>query len=164
MIVSAAIDGALGTLDRITKLASGTKAIFDDLITLRTQLLATKNENMALAEKNDALQKRVRELENAIARKEKFEIEAQKYELKDVGRNAFAYALKPDTGSGEPPHYLCVNCYADDRKSILQRVKVDWGFDVLACPRCGAQVQVVNDVKAEIMTVPRQTRAFWDED
>ena len=67
----------------------------------------------------------------------------QKYELKQVGeRGAFAYALKEQSGTPEPPHSLCPNCYHDGRKAILQpKVRSDL-VEMLLCLKCGAEIHV----------------------
>ena len=44
----------------------------------------------------------------------------QRYQLQRFYPGSFAYALKPEMAAGEPPHYLCANCYQQTKKSLLQ--------------------------------------------
>lgn len=71
---------------------------------------------------------------------EKWEAEKQRYKLTDFGGGTFAYLLKPEAASGEPPHRICAHCYQRDEKSILQFVHRSDGQDYYKCPKCGDQV------------------------
>lgn len=60
-----------------------------------------------------------------------FEEEKKKYQLMRIGRS-IVYGLRDELVSSETQHYLCPNCFADGKKSFLQRVGY---FQV--CSRCG---------------------------
>ena len=74
----------------------------------------------------------------AIAGFETWDAEKQRYELKPIGtQGVFAYSLKPEHENGEPPHWICPDCYQDRKKSILQTViKTPGMARVAICQRC----------------------------
>ena len=59
------------------------------------------------------------------------------------------FAPRPSEKGGEPPHWLCVACCHNDRKSILQFrrrgiSRMERGTDVWACSACDAEILVPN--------------------
>lgn len=48
------------------------------------------------------------------------ETEKDRYELKKVATGAFAYVLKESMANGQPPHWICTQCYQNRKKSFLQ--------------------------------------------
>ena len=47
-------------------------------------------------------------------------IEAQRYELRDIGSGNWAYMLKPEERGSEYPAWLCPTCFAQGLKGFLQ--------------------------------------------
>jgi hypothetical protein len=90
----------------------------------------------------------VRMLEEKVASFETWEAEKKRYELKEFGRGAFAYALKPDAQGTEPAHQICPTCYESRRKSILQIVPGNNARTALGirpiyrCPACKTEVAI----------------------
>lgn len=78
------------------------------------EALATAQEAQSMA------LHRIRELEQEIVELKDWEREKQRYELKAIDRGAFAYMLKPGMQNGEPPHWLCPNCFSKRQKSFFQ--------------------------------------------
>ena len=74
----------------------------------------------AQAEQSDLIN-RIRDLEKKVESFEAWSAEKQRYRLAQLCRGVTAYALKQGKENGEPPHYLCGNCYQEHHKSILQR-------------------------------------------
>ena len=79
------------------------------------------------------LEDRLRALQKELAKLDRFNAEATRYELVTTPVGSLVYALKSDDGAAQPHHYICANCYEDQTKSILQPL----GSAVLRCPRCG---------------------------
>jgi hypothetical protein len=98
---------ALGELRDFQKLA-------EKLVPLYTELAAATAQASALAGENAQLQDEVRELKRFAAEKER-------YQLEEVTRGVFAYALKESERRGEPLHRACATCFDQGKKSILQR-------------------------------------------
>jgi hypothetical protein len=86
---------------------------------------------------------RVRELEKEIADAETWEAKAQKYELATISPGIFAFALKDNTGSCEPFHYVCQKCYHHKKAIILQKIvrgAIAGNTDVYVCHECDSEL------------------------
>jgi hypothetical protein len=66
---------------------------------------------------------RIRALEAEMAKMKAWDTEKENYELKGVGDGAVAYMLKPNARGTKPPHWLCPNCYAQDKPSFVQMTR-----------------------------------------
>jgi len=85
--------------------------------------------------------------------------EKKRYQLTDVGGGAFAYALKAAMSNGEPPHYICTNCYEQSKKSILNHIDTGDGLHVLSCPRCPAKLVIGHAYKSPSFAETVEDRA-----
>jgi hypothetical protein len=86
--------------------------------------------------------KRIEELENEIVRLKDWAAQMERYELKSIEPNGFAYSQKPGMENGEPRHWLCTNCYQNSQKSILQMKETIGQFAVYHCNRCSGEMTV----------------------
>jgi|SRR5665213_786518 len=106
-------------------------AVFD----LGEQIIATQARYTAAIEE-------VRELKEKLSHFETWEVEKQRYELKQLYRGPFAYLLKVGQENGEDAHGLCTNCYQRGLKSVLQMsghvIVHDRTWD---CPFCKMSVK-----------------------
>ena len=106
------------------------------VVEVQMSMSAALNEQTALTETISELKKRIADLEA-------WEAEKQNYELKALDRVSFVYASKQSMEGGEPPHWLCANCYTQGKKAILQIASEqvgglgDRGWQ---CPRCQAKI------------------------
>ena len=97
------------------------------IVELQEQILGAQVAQAALLE-------RVNYLEKEVARFEEWEIQKQRYELKEIGRGAFVYALKEHPEPTEPPHFLCANCFQKGQIAILQtETRFPGRCEVLMC-------------------------------
>ena len=97
-------------------------ALFDRVVDIQTEVVTALDRNIKLTD-------RCRELEDQLKRVENWEAEKARYALQRVGSGGTAYRLKPS--ESETDHFLCPNCFEDQKKSYLQRQGVKW-----TCPRC----------------------------
>jgi hypothetical protein len=81
-------------------------------IELREQILSTQEAQAALIEQ-------VRDLKGKLIAFEKWDAEKERYKLYQVAIGSITYALKKESANGEPPHWLCTDCYENRKKSIL---------------------------------------------
>src|SRR5262249_29823864 len=102
------------------------------VIELQQQILAAQQAQMALVE-------RIGELEKQVERFETWKAEKKRYKLTDYGGGTFAYALTPEEAQGEPLHRICVHCYEDGHKAVLQFSHKSTGQDYFDCRRCKTQ-------------------------
>ena len=115
--------GALKTaLDLVKGLqAASTKAEINDVKIALQERIWEAREALAAAQDTQASSlARIRDLEQKVVSFEDWEREKQRYQLKAVDSGAFAYMHKPGMEDGEPPHWLCTDCFGRRQKSILQ--------------------------------------------
>lgn len=70
-----------------------------------------------------------------------WEGEKNRYALVTIWEGAVAYALKESMSMGEPPHWLCTNCYQDGKKAILNESVNAKNFHGVTCPVCKSTIQ-----------------------
>lgn len=104
-------------------------------IELREKVLSAQEAQFALVEQ-------VSGLKAELVKFETWEAEKQKYELKSLGWNSFAYMLKPDARGSAPPHWICTNCYTDRRISIIQHTSERAEGSLYVCPKCHVSLRM----------------------
>ncbi len=122
----AEIGAGLGALKTAMDLAKGLQAassqatINEVKIGLQQSILEAQSA-LASAQQADATTTgRIRDLEQQIVEFKDWSRDAERYELKAIDRGCFAYMPKAGMGNGEPPHWLCANCFNRRHKSFLQ--------------------------------------------
>ena len=101
--------------------AANTQAGINEVkIALQEHILNAQQALAAANEQQSAVAERIRNLEQEIMRLKDWSAEKERYHLQDIYRGAMAYVPKPGMENGEPPHWLCANCFNQGRKSFLQ--------------------------------------------
>lgn len=154
-----AFDGAIGGLTKLATLyknvrndgktaefSNAIEAVRTDLNGAREKLTSLIGENLLMKQQIAALTAENMKLNQAAERHKAFDVIAENYELVTVGEHTTLYAPITSGDAGEPAHYLCVQCYEDRQKSIVQ---MKWrgygeGVDILACPRCKSEYRIPN--------------------
>lgn len=145
---AAALLGSLKTAGEITAALISLRdasVVEDKVRELNGVILAAQSSAFAAHLSQIELLDRVRTLEAEIARMKEWDAGKGTYQLKAVGTGAFAYASQPSMNGAEPPHWLCVKCYDNRNKSILQmkgRAASDRTANIWACPQCRSEIQV----------------------
>jgi len=109
------------------------------VIEAQAAVLAIQQELAAALARERALEAKVTEFEN-------WDLEKQRYELKQVSPGAFAYVVKPVMQGEEPVHWLCAGCYQRRKKTILQvtgYVGPLGNMAVWKCPVCEGVIRTV---------------------
>jgi hypothetical protein len=134
--MAAEIFAGLAAFKQILDTASALKDMNDQtvraaaVIDLQKQILDAQRQQFEVLQRNA-------ELEATVAAFEKWNTEAQRYQLKDYGGNTFAWEIRADAANGEPIHRLCPTCFSQRRKSILQfDSRTAFGQDRYECPPC----------------------------
>jgi len=135
-MVAAEIISGLGGLKTAFDLAKALKDI-DDRARRNSAVIELQEKILGAQETQSALIERVRELEKQLASFEQWDAEKEKYELKEIYQETFAYVIKESARGTEPSHWICAACYQMRKKSILQ--KSDSVH--MICPACEAQIQ-----------------------
>jgi hypothetical protein len=122
-------------------IAKGLKDI-DDAVRRNAAVIDLQQTILAAQQEQSVLIEKVRELEKEVTELKAWGAEKEKYELKNVGRGAFAYVRKKDAQPSEPSHWLCAQCYQNSKKSILQYHHGDHRDHVYDCSACGGKIRV----------------------
>jgi hypothetical protein len=70
-------------------------------------------------------------------------IEAQRYELRDIGSGNWAYMLKPEERGSEYPAWLCPTCFAQGLKGFLHFIaKLRGAGSIYRCSQCKSHTMV----------------------
>lgn len=86
---------------------------------LNQMILAAQNDLFAANATHASLVEEIGELKERLLRMESWDAQKKRYKLVAVSAGATAYALQKSMSDGEPPHYLCANCYENGKRSIL---------------------------------------------
>lgn len=102
------------------------------LIQLQTNAFSIQTQNLSLLAFKDDLEKQIVQLKN-------WEAEKQRYALVSIFEGTSSViALKESMSNGEPPHWLCPNCFHSGKKSFLhpyrEQTPVRFGVCCSACP------------------------------
>lgn len=104
------------------------------LITVQKEAIASQSEQSAMIEE-------VRNLKEKITDLKEWKSDQKRYKLTSLCSitGAVSYALKKSMSVGEPPHYLCTNCYQNGVKSILNPQKNKNSRVMFICPECRSE-------------------------
>lgn len=129
---------------------------------LNQKILAAQGDLFAANATHAALIEEVGELKERLLRMENWDAQKKRYRLVAVSAGTAAYALKKSMSDGEPPHYLCTNCYENGKRSILNAghsMRALGGYTVvLICtvPTC----KVIIDTGALSISVAKYAEDF----
>lgn len=129
-----AIEVALGLSKLKTSAEVNAKAV-----ELTQIILALQEAAFSVKVERDALEKKVGEFEREIVRLKECHEDLERYKLFEPWTGTVVYALRQSVSNGEPPHYICTNCYAQPKKSILQRGESNDGWSLFRCPACRSE-------------------------
>lgn len=100
------------------------------VIELQEKIFTAQQVHSALLERVGALEKRVAGFET-------WDAEKQRYELKEIAPGVVVRSLKSDMSNGEPPHFICANCYNRGEKQHPQKTLTGSTRDEYTCSKCG---------------------------
>jgi hypothetical protein len=152
--VSAALSGIKVSFDMLknaVSLKSDTK-INEAVIEIQKALLTAQSAAFEDRERLAAQQVRIAELEAKLSEIDRWEKDKARYQLTETATGALVYALKQNCANGDPDHKLCVKCFNEDRKSVLQVVSRHGGGERVKCLHCNVKQElspfpkVVNDM------------------
>jgi hypothetical protein len=147
MVDMAAIAGAASALKNaydISKAALGLR----DAALIQSKILEMQREissalSSAITAQTDQMTmlQRIGALEKEVADFETWNAEKERYELKSLGYDCFAYMLKPEARAAEPPHWICAHCFRNRRTAeIIQNAMIRGEGQRHVCPLCKNRV------------------------
>ncbi len=160
---SAAIGSIKVAMD-IAKGASGLKSETEinlAVIDIQRALLDAQSAAFDDRERHAELQRRVAELESQLDQVQQWEAEKARYKLTESVTGSLIYVLKPDSANDDPDHRLCVKCFNEDRKSVLQVVRRDSGGESVQCHHCNIKMTLSPFPKSNVFTSSGGSRGAW---
>jgi hypothetical protein len=140
MVDMGSIAAALGGLKSAGEIAKAILQLKSDterqakIIELQSVILAAQSSAISAQSDQYAMLEEVRSLKEEVAKVKAWETQKQRYQMVQPYTGATVYALKKAMSEGEPPHYICANCYQAGKRSILQNGQDKNGWTVLLCP------------------------------
>jgi hypothetical protein len=151
------IQDAIAGLNTAANIAKGflkLKSLADvqgKVIELQSSILAAQSSALAAQSEQSSMLQTISRLKDEIARVKAWAETKQRYQLHSFYPGLFAYALKKESGTSEPPHWICEKCYEDGRKSILQRMEGLNRTWIYRCSSCMSDLHMnsCEDIKPE---------------
>jgi hypothetical protein len=156
MVDISAIAGTVSALKGATDIAKAMVGLHDTqtvqakVIELNAKILEAQSNAFVANDEHAALIERVNQLEKEVAHLKAWEVEKQRYELKEVAPGAVAYAPKESMRGTEPMHLLCANCYQNETKRFLQAQRSDVGHVYHKCQECGGEIRIPKPPKPPV--------------
>lgn len=142
----AELQGGISALKNALALAQAGKGVIDQaalasaLYEVQSQLMETQTAALKALEENTSLTRRVKELEAAASVFEDWKQESSKYELTSVADGIVAYTEMGRSSRLRDAVKLCVHCFGERQKSILQMQHAEMRQLSLNCTRCKSRL------------------------
>ena len=131
---------ALGELTKLVADGKVDSAVKAKAAELNNSILSLQETVFSIQSQNHELLNANRAIEEEMLRLQNWENTASKYELHELCSGVFVFRFKPNEKSPEPPHYICPNCYNNQKPSILTKQNKKLSGTLYKCnaPECGA--------------------------
>ena len=117
----------------------------NDATVRNTAVIELQEKILSAREEQEALLRRVDELETELVALKSWQAEKERYVLVPLAPNVVAYQEKTDLRDRAPPHYLCPNCFSQNKKSFAQQTVRGNALDRYRCNTCGQELSVHKD-------------------
>ena len=107
----------------------------DQILEMRGLIASSLDAVITAKEELQAARDAERKATDKLVSYENWLNEKARYKLTTPAGGLTVYALQASQSNGEPPHYLCTNCYESAKKSILHGARAN-GFAAWICPSC----------------------------
>jgi hypothetical protein len=117
-------------LNTAAQIKEKSASLVDALMDIQQRLMESQAAYAAVVDE-------VRSLKQEAMRLENWKDEKDRYQMLQTHGSVLVYALKESNANGEPPHYLCANCYSRRTKTYLTpKIDGERGFTSLYCSVC----------------------------
>ena len=111
-------------------------AVIEKLNMLNKELFAIHSSNLDLQQELSAAKTEIHHLKKEIICFETWENQKSRYKLYSPWANAIVYAITEANSNGEPPHWLCTQCFDNRKRSFLNARRNKSGCEEFFCS-CG---------------------------
>lgn len=154
-----ATKAALGLAGGVLKMSTDVK-INEAIIEIQRGILEAQSSLSDANERINELSDGKRKVEEELIQLKDWRQEAARYELKEVVPGILFYSLKEDQRGSEPPHYLCPQCFVNNKKSFLQRPSIS--AIEYKCHQCGFSARTESPRMPTVTRQPRPNlRSDW---
>ena len=141
------ISSLVSTLSKKLDRSAASQSLSAELGQLNGLVLTATQHAVSSQAKEVALAREVTALKDELKNLKAFRLAKDNYELEQVDYGAFVYAYSPVDEHQHSPHWLCCNCFDNDRKSILQNSGPDMrpgriGYNIWKCSSCNSEVRM----------------------
>ncbi len=119
------------------------------VIELQSSILSAQSSALAANADQAAMADEIRKLREQLALLQAWGEEKRRYQLVALEPGIFAFALKSDSASGEPAHWVCARCFNKGEKFVLQNQGDFYGSSEYLCNGCNSKIKVASDVLPE---------------
>jgi hypothetical protein len=120
-------------------------AIKEKTVDLLGTIVDLQEHILSMQSKYGELLKSKSDLEEKLKQHEEWLITKSGYTLNEVATGVFVYCSKESKDATEPKHWLCANCFSNEKKSILQLSKYDGSGQHYSCPGCKTDIYIPSD-------------------
>lgn len=132
---------ALGNLLKAANGLANYSEIVQKVAEVHSKLMQANSVALAAQEKQAGLAEEIQKLRNEVERLKNWAAEAKTYEIREVSSGVFVCMSVGYTGKFQSAQKLCVNCFNQGNKSLLQQQHIEVGRQLsLACHRCKSNV------------------------
>ena len=144
-LITGTISGLKAAVD-ITKTLLEIKQFSDvsgKILELQNVILAAQNSAIKANSAQSEMIEEIRHLKEEMAHIKSWETEKQRYQLTSPWKGTVVYSLKKSMSNGEPPHWICSNCYDNGAKSILTQQLEGNAIVSFFCPKCETSFRAI---------------------
>ena len=116
----------------------------DKVVSIQTEMASVQVGYLALIQQNSSLVTEKDDLKKEISNLKDWNKEKERYELKDVDPEVFAYVIKDSAKGTEPVHWLCCHCYNQGKKEIVILFHNSNYHKTYICHGCSQKISVEN--------------------
>lgn len=116
--------------------ASDTAKRNAQLIEFQSALIGFQSLIASVQQENATLASQKRDAEDELKQMKDWEGEKKRYQMVEPYSGVTAFAVKKNMNNGEPPHYLCANCFQSGKKSFLTKSGNKDGWIAIVCSAC----------------------------
>lgn len=134
---------SIKTIGEIAKSFIELKSMSDvqaKVVELQSAILSAQDSAFSAHAERESLTNEVRILKEEISSMKSWEVQKKRYKLISPWPGSVVYALKESMKDGEPPHWICTQCYEGGKRSILQSRERKGGFPIYVCGVCSAEL------------------------